>query len=54
MIFSFPFSILKMMTTLGEPLTEEDVQDMIKEVDADGDGKLNIEEFIEVMMREDE
>lgn len=29
------------MTNLGEKLTEEEVEDMIKEADMDGDGMVN-------------
>lgn len=29
------------MTNLGEKLTEEEVEDMIKEADMDGDGMIN-------------
>jgi Ca2+-binding EF-hand superfamily protein len=29
------------MTNLGEKLTEEEVEDMIKEADVDGDGMVN-------------
>jgi calmodulin len=31
------------MTTLGEKLTEEEVIEMIREADIDGDGKVNYE-----------
>lgn len=31
------------MTSLGERLTEEEVDDMIKEADLDGDGQVNYE-----------
>ena len=31
------------MTNLGEKLTEEEVEDMIKEADVDGDGMVNYE-----------
>lgn len=32
-----------MMTNLGEKLSEEEVDDMIKEADLDGDGMVNYE-----------
>lgn len=31
------------MTSLGERLSEEEVEDMIKEADTDGDGQVNYE-----------
>ena len=38
------------MTNLGEKLTDEEVDEMIREVDVDGDGQINYEEFVKVMM----
>lgn len=32
---------MKVMTNLGEKLTEEEVDEMIKEADVDGDGQIN-------------
>ncbi|XP_061496310.1 calmodulin-like protein 3 [Rhineura floridana] len=37
------------MTKLGEKLTDEEVEDMIKEADVDGDGQVNYEEFLRIM-----
>uniref|UniRef100_A0A8D0G5Q7 Calglandulin n=1 Tax=Sphenodon punctatus TaxID=8508 RepID=A0A8D0G5Q7_SPHPU len=37
------------MTKLGEKLSEEEVNEMIKEADVDGDGQVNYEEFLRVM-----
>lgn len=40
------------MTSLGERLSEEEVDDMIKEADMDGDGMVNYEgEFFESKKR---
>ncbi|XP_056165993.1 calmodulin-7-like isoform X3 [Syzygium oleosum] len=38
------------MTNLGEKLTDEEVDEMIREADVDGDGQINYEEFVRVMM----
>uniref|UniRef100_A0A646QDE0 Calglandulin n=1 Tax=Hemiscolopendra marginata TaxID=943146 RepID=A0A646QDE0_9MYRI len=37
------------MTNLGEKLTDEEVDDMIKEADMDGDGLVNYEEFVSIL-----
>ena len=37
------------MTNLGEKLTEEEVDEMIREADIDGDGQVNYEEFVTMM-----
>ena len=38
------------MTNLGEKLTDEEVDEMIREADIDGDGQINYEEFVKIMM----
>ena len=38
------------MLNLGERLTDEECDQMIKEADLDGDGFVNLEEFI-IMMK---
>ncbi|XP_070492933.1 uncharacterized protein [Chironomus tepperi] len=40
----------RVMTNLGEKLTEEEVDDMIKEADMDGDGMVNYDEFVMILM----
>ena len=35
-----------MMTNLGEKLTDEEVDEMIREADVDGDGQVNYEGII--------
>ena len=37
------------MTNLGEKLTDEEVDEMIREADVDGDGQINYEEFVKIL-----
>jgi Ca2+-binding EF-hand superfamily protein len=39
-----------MLKTMGEPLTEEDVEHLMKEVNIDGDKRVNIQEFVTYML----
>lgn len=36
------------MQNLGEKLTDKELQDMMREADVDGDGKINYEEFVKI------
>ncbi|KAH3745395.1 calmodulin D [Pelomyxa schiedti] len=38
------------MTNLGEKLSEAECDEMIKEADVDGDGQINYEEFVKMML----
>ncbi|KAH7445584.1 hypothetical protein KP509_01G015900 [Ceratopteris richardii] len=38
------------MANLGEKLTDEEVDEMIREADIDGDGQVNYEEFVKMML----
>ena len=38
------------MTSLGEKLTEEEVDQMIQEADTNGDGQVDYNEFVNMMM----
>ncbi|KAJ9700489.1 hypothetical protein PVL29_006014 [Vitis rotundifolia] len=38
------------MINLGEKLTDEEVEQMIREADLDGDGQVNYDEFVKMMM----
>jgi len=48
----FPFfvQLRNVMINLGEKLTDEEVEQMIREADMDGDGQVNYEEFVRMMM----
>ncbi|XP_037075106.1 calmodulin-like [Pollicipes pollicipes] len=37
------------MTSMGEKMTKNEVDDMISEADKDGDGKINYQEFVQVL-----
>ncbi|KAI5397774.1 Calmodulin-3, variant 2 [Lathyrus oleraceus] len=38
------------MMNLGEKLSDEEVKQMIKEADMDGDGQVDYDEFVKMMM----
>merc|ERR1719343_1696454 len=38
------------MTNLGEKLSDIEVDEMIREADIDGDGQINYDEFVKMMM----
>ena len=38
------------MTDLGEKLTDEEVDEVIREVSVDGDGQINYQEFVRMVM----
>lgn len=38
------------MMNLGEKLSEEELEQMVKEADLDGDGQINYEEFVRMML----
>ncbi|KAH7541917.1 hypothetical protein FEM48_Zijuj02G0018300 [Ziziphus jujuba var. spinosa] len=38
------------MTNLGEKLTDDQINEMIREADVDGDGEINYKEFVKVMI----
>lgn len=41
----------EVLTRMGEKLTDDDILNMIKEADEDGDGKVSFEEFKKLMQR---
>jgi calmodulin len=38
------------MINLGEKLTDEEVDEMIREADLDGNGQVDYDEFVKMMM----
>lgn len=38
------------MTTFGEKMTDHEAEEMMKEADVNGDGKINYEEFVKVIL----
>ncbi|KAL5267202.1 hypothetical protein ACHWQZ_G004296 [Mnemiopsis leidyi] len=38
------------MTNIGEDMSDYEIKEMIKEADLDGDGKLNYDEFLNIML----
>lgn len=44
-----PVQLRHVMTNLGEKLTDEEVDEMIREADIDGDGQVNYDEFVKMM-----
>ena len=46
---AFPTQLRHVMTNLGEKLTDEEVDEMIREADIDGDGQVCYEEFVKMV-----
>ncbi|XP_063717122.1 uncharacterized protein LOC134844393 [Symsagittifera roscoffensis] len=42
--------LYRMMANLGEHLNMEDVKQMVRDADFDGDGKINYDDFVKMMM----
>lgn len=41
----------EVLTRMGEKMTDDDILNMIKEADEDGDGRVSFEEFKKLMQR---
>ncbi|KAK8611376.1 hypothetical protein V6N13_131428 [Hibiscus sabdariffa] len=45
-----PYELRQGMINIGETLTDEELDQMIREVDLDGEGRVNYEEFLRMML----
>ncbi|KAG5044381.1 hypothetical protein AAZX31_03G226100 [Glycine max] len=45
-----PSELRSVMRTIGEKVTDEEVEQMVKEADLDGDGLVDYEEFVRMML----
>ncbi|KAG8050027.1 hypothetical protein GUJ93_ZPchr0009g1831 [Zizania palustris] len=48
--FITPDELRSVMTNLGDKLSDEELAEMLHEADGDGDGQINYNEFVKVMM----
>ena len=44
--------IYKIMKNYGNPMKKEEIENMIEEIDEDGDGEINFEEFVTMMEKQ--
>lgn len=50
LIFFDLLQLRHVMINLGEKLTDDEVEQMIREADLDGDGQVNYDEFVKMML----
>ena len=44
--------LLQVTTMLGQQLSKEEVEEFMKEADVDGNGKLDYDEFVKMMLQQ--
>jgi len=49
-VYVYVVQLRHVMINLGEKLSDEEVEQMIKEADMDGDGQVDFDEFVKMMM----
>lgn len=49
-MYVYVVQLRHVMINLGEKLSDEEVEQMIKEADMDGDGQVDFDEFVKMMM----
>ena len=47
-----PRELREWVYKLGEKLTQKEANDLVKEADANGDGKISIDEFVALMVND--
>ena len=45
--------ISKIMKNFGNPMTKDEIKEMIKDIDTSGDGELDFEEFVTLMQKQE-
>ena len=45
--------IAKIMKNFGNPLSKDEIREMIKDIDTSGDGELDFDEFVTLMQRQE-
>ena len=49
-MFMFDCSVGLVLENLGAKMSDEQIDEMVSEVDKDGDGNIDYQEFLELMM----
>ncbi len=44
-------NLKKILTDIGESLTDKEIQEMITEIDSDGDGQVSFDVFMRAMVK---